>query len=93
LIYEEKFRFEFSKRVLTFIYRYVIVKDVPSNGNVGESSSGRTPGSGPGSRGSNPLSPANKVAPSSRGLGHRPLTAATGVQIPLGLPFQSKTMI
>ena len=27
------------------------------------------------------------VSPSSRGLGHRPFTAVTGVRIPLGIPF------
>jgi hypothetical protein len=27
------------------------------------------------------------VSPSSRGLGHRPFTAATGVRIPLGMPI------
>lgn len=28
--------------------------------------------------------------PSSRGLGHIPFTDATGVQIPLGVPFKQK---
>ncbi len=28
-------------------------------------------------------------SPSSRGLGHRPFTAVTGVRIPLGTPLQS----
>ena len=27
------------------------------------------------------------LSPSSRGLGHRPFTAVTGVRIPLGTPF------
>ena len=30
------------------------------------------------------------LVPSSRGLGHRPLTAETGVRNPLGLPILSK---
>src|SRR6516165_8442368 len=29
-------------------------------------------------------------SPSSRGLGHRPFTAATGVRIPLGTPTKTK---
>ena len=33
----------------------------------------------------------HKASPSSRGLGHRPLTAATGVRIPLGTPFKTET--
>ena len=35
--------------------------------------------------GSNPLI-STTMSPSSRGLGHRPFTAATGVRIPLGMP-------
>ncbi len=27
------------------------------------------------------------VSPSSRGLGHRPFTAVTGVRTPLGMPY------
>ena len=40
--------------------------------------------------GSNPLISTRQNhpgSPSSRGLGHRPFTAATGVRIPLGMPF------
>ena len=29
------------------------------------------------------------MVPSSRGLGHRPFTAGTGIRIPLGLPYKS----
>jgi hypothetical protein len=29
----------------------------------------------------------DKTSPSSRGLGHRPFTAVTGVRIPLGIPY------
>jgi hypothetical protein len=29
------------------------------------------------------------ASPSSRGLGHRPFTAVTGVRIPLGTPIKS----
>gem|GEM_PF-1763714 len=29
----------------------------------------------------------SNVSPSSRGLGHRPFTAVTGVRIPVGTPF------
>ncbi len=32
-----------------------------------------------------------RTSPSSRGLGHRPFTAATRVRIPLGTPMNSKT--
>ena len=34
-----------------------------------------------------PLSPPFTRSPSSRGLGHRPFTAVTGVRIPLGTPL------
>ena len=30
------------------------------------------------------------VSPSSRGLGHRPFTAVTGVRTPVGTPFSTK---
>ena len=33
----------------------------------------------------------HKASPSSSGLGHRPLTAATGVRTPLGTPFKTET--
>ena len=52
---------------------------------LGGSASGKPADSGSAHGGSNPSPPAN-VALSSSGLGHRPLTAETGVQIPLGLP-------
>jgi hypothetical protein len=29
------------------------------------------------------------MVPSSRGLGHRPFTAGTGIRIPLGLPYKN----
>ena len=32
------------------------------------------------------------MTPSSRGLGHRPFTAVTGVRIPLGSPKQTAYM-
>src|SRR6185436_11322921 len=32
----------------------------------------------------------NTQSPSSRGLGHRPFTAVTGVRIPVGTPNKSK---
>ncbi len=56
--------------------------------HIGGSSSGRTTDSDSVYRGSNPRPPATMV-PSSRGLGRRPLTAATRVRIPLGLPIIS----
>src|SRR5690242_233631 len=31
----------------------------------------------------------SQLSPSSRGLGHRPFTAVTGVRIPLGTPLNS----
>ena len=49
------------------------------------SSNGKTAGSEPAYRGSNPC-PGAIAARSSRGLGRRPLTAVTRVRIPLGLP-------
>ncbi len=30
------------------------------------------------------------VSPSSRGLGHRPFTAVTGVRTPLGMPYSRR---
>ena len=38
--------------------------------------------------GSIPLTSTNRKSPSSRGLGHRPFTAVTGVRIPVGTPAQ-----
>ena len=35
--------------------------------------------------------PKNTRSPSSRGLGHRPFTAVTGVRIPVGTPASNKT--
>ena len=34
-----------------------------------------------------------KTSPSSRGLGHRPFTAVTGVRIPLGTPLLQKAAL
>ena len=40
------------------------------------------------------IPPSSNVSPSSRGLGHRPFTAVTGVRIPLGTPaFFEKKMV
>lgn len=61
---------------------------------IGSGVIGSTTGSGPVSRGSSPLSraggPARRLAaaPSSRGLGRRPLKAETPVQIWSGLPTE-----
>ena len=58
-------------------------------GETGGSFRGRTAGSGPVNRGSNPCPPATMV-PSSSGLGRRPLTPVTRVRVPLGLPGNIK---
>ena len=53
----------------------------------GGSASGRPTDSGSVCGGSNPPPPARQnAAPSSSGLGHRPLTAEARVRVPLGLP-------
>jgi hypothetical protein len=55
---------------------------------TGDWGNGSPADSGSASPGSNPGSPTN-LAPSSRGLGRRPLTAQTGVRIPMGSPSSS----
>src|SRR6266446_10349209 len=37
--------------------------------------------------------PAAAASPSSRGLGHRPFTAVTGVRIPLGTPINIEILV
>jgi hypothetical protein len=58
---------------------------------TGGSFSGKTAGSGPANRGSNPRPPATMV-PSSSGLGRRPLTPVTRVRVPLGLSGETQPL-
>jgi hypothetical protein len=60
-------------------------------GESGGSFSGKTAGSGPANRGSNPRPPATMV-PSSSGLGRRPLTPVTRVRVPLGLSRETQPL-
>ena len=65
---------------------YFLFPECKLGGHTGDWGNGSPADSGSASLGSNPRSPTNRVALSSRGLGRRPLTAQTGVRIPIGSP-------